>query len=47
MAIYPTTGECEASKMYASDLKDVLAHCAPKAGVAAFIAEYIQVNYSV
>ena len=38
-----TSGECEASQLYVSELQDVLAHCAPKAGVAAFIAEAIQV----
>ena len=40
----PFPGECEASQQYASELEDVLAHCAPKSGVAAFIAESIQVQ---
>ncbi|CAI8008520.1 Alanine--glyoxylate aminotransferase 2, mitochondrial [Geodia barretti] len=35
-------GECEAAQQYVRQLEDVLAHSAPKAGVAAFIAEYIQ-----
>ena len=40
---YHQTGECEAAQQYVRQLEDVLAHSAPKAGVAAFIAEYIQV----
>ena len=39
-----STGECEASEQYVRQLEDVLDHCAPKAGVAGFIAEYIQVR---
>ena len=37
-------GHCEASEQYVIQLQDMLAHCAPKAGVAAFIAETIQVR---
>ena len=39
-----STGECKASEQYVRQLEDVLDHCAPKAGVAGFIAEYIQVG---
>ena len=36
-------GQCKASELYVDQLKDVLLHCAPKSGVAAFIAEVVQV----
>lgn len=41
--VFITTGQCSASEMYVAQLDDVLAHTIPKKGVAAFIAEPIQV----
>ena len=37
-------GECAASRQYVAQLQDMLVHCTSKSGVAAFIAEPIQVN---
>ena len=43
-ALFPLSGWCSASEQYVEQLKDTLAHSTPKKGVAAFIAEPIQVK---
>ena len=44
MVCIPPPGQCKASEQYVDQLKDTLAHSTPKKGVAAFIAEPIQVR---